>query len=336
MTRALGCHFSFELEFTEMGVSPGLNQATEPIALLLHEGLCGEHFGSLRRIRLNIAFRHQGPPPSGFRASDVSAYARYLDTLPKYSVQRKTASLEIKQTTSLSLKEFGDDCIPTVEGFEKLATEVLISLDSAQSRVSRLDEDDLVALLKRVRTLLKSMPREVVAFNRELARLKALDRARATASHETDPWAFLDVDWSKYHPAARELLDDPFFWDESDDYSPFGNDTGADIVDHYRSWRRKEGRPSSDALSQVEEVLEKWGMSEARDDARLVRDEAFIALAFAQVAFEGSAAPDVLSCAIGAIDRQLGLCARWQEPETRRTTLERMRKKLLSLGAERT
>jgi hypothetical protein len=37
------------------------------------------------------------------------------------------------------------------------------------------------------------------------------------------------------------VLDDPFFWQEADDFAPHGNDTGADLLADYRPWRRRTG-----------------------------------------------------------------------------------------------
>ena len=67
------------------------------------------------------------------------------------------------------------------------------------------------------------------------------------------------------------------------------------------------------------------------EDAQLVRDEAFIALAFAQAMLDGAVAEPVSSRALAAIDRQLPRHAVWPQSETRRATLERMKAKLVTL-----
>ena len=53
---------------------------------------------------------------------------------------------------------------------------------------------------------------------------------------QMDPWERLGIDWDDWHPAARKLLNDPFFWDQGSDYSPHGNDTGADLLADFKKW----------------------------------------------------------------------------------------------------
>lgn len=36
---------------------------------------------------------------------------------------------------------------------------------------------------------------------------------------------------------------DPLFTDEVNEYGPLGNDTGADVMGHYRQWRDSGNRP---------------------------------------------------------------------------------------------
>jgi uncharacterized protein YfeS len=82
----------------------------------------------------------------------------------------------------------------------------------------------------------------------------------------------------------------------------------------------------------VETILHEWGMPEVGDeDARLVRDEAFIALAFAQAMLDGAIEHSVSIRALAAIDRQLRGHTVWPRPELRRSTLEKMRAKLVAL-----
>jgi len=44
-------------------------------------------------------------------------------------------------------------------------------------------------------------------------------------------------DFAPFHPSARTLLPDDFFWDCDDYFSPVGNDDGADVLVGYLRWR---------------------------------------------------------------------------------------------------
>ncbi|MEP3635910.1 MAG: hypothetical protein ABJN14_01445 [Paracoccaceae bacterium] len=52
-----------------------------------------------------------------------------------------------------------------------------------------------------------------------------------------DPWDLLEIDWTKTPQAARDILDDPRDWSTGDDFSPHGNDTGADILGDWRTFK---------------------------------------------------------------------------------------------------
>jgi hypothetical protein len=85
-------------------------------------------------------------------------------------------------------------------------------------------------------------------------------------------------------------------------------------------------------VARVERLLEEWGMSEAGDRAdERVRDQAFVALAFAQAMLDGAVDGDVSARAMAAIDRQLGDLAAWPDPAARGATLEKVKAKLAAL-----
>jgi uncharacterized protein YfeS len=131
-------------------------------------------------------------------------------------------------------------------------------------------------------------------------------------------WEQLGIDWDDYHPKARDLLDDPFFWNVVDDYAPHGNDTGADLLADFMSWRRRHRSSAPGRF--LDTLFRRWGMArqikewqkkpvreyDGDDVITLeVHDEAVIALAFALIKVDGSC--DERSCqqAFAAIERQL-------------------------------
>lgn len=101
-----------------------------------------------------------------------------------------------------------------------------------------------------------------------------------------------DVDWSEYHPTARKLLADEFFWDPADEAGPHGHDAGADLLVEYLEERPENPREFLNAHL-LEAGLGDASTSSAAiaDDETL--DEAFgagslvLAVAFAQLKIEG-------------------------------------------------
>lgn len=66
---------------------------------------------------------------------------------------------------------------------------------------------------------------------------KALEIS-ANYYEQLDPWEKLYVNWAHMHPDARKILDRPEDWSQSDEFSPHGNDTGANIFAQWRHFAR--------------------------------------------------------------------------------------------------
>lgn len=116
----------------------------------------------------------------------------------------------------------------------------------------------------------------------------------------------LGVDWSRFHPSARQTLDDPLYWDEGAGVAPHGNDTGADVLAAYRRWRPRH-RADSAYQFLVGIWSEWWPEDEIAADAGIetLWTDAEVALAFAQLKVDGRCDPDVAGHAIDAIARKL-------------------------------
>jgi uncharacterized protein YfeS len=161
-----------------------------------------------------------------------------------------------------------------------------------------------------------------------------------------------DVDLSREdaHPRAREALVDAFFWDAADPCGPFGDETGREVLEAFRDYRVEE--PRGEALALLADLLATW---EVADDAwdvvdadavqaigaddelgLLLRDEAIVALAFAQIIVEGRVDPEVQRRAVVALTRQSlpALLHAWGERRLARAAhVERMRAVLGSFRA---
>ena len=120
------------------------------------------------------------------------------------------------------------------------------------------------------------------------------------------------------HPRARAALADDFFWDTADPCSPFGDETGREVLEAFRDFRVEE--PRGNPLTLLGELLARWEVADASWDTvdpdevqavgaddelgLLVRDEAILALAFAQIIVEGKVEPEVRRRALLALTRQ--------------------------------
>jgi uncharacterized protein YfeS len=127
-----------------------------------------------------------------------------------------------------------------------------------------------------------------------------------------------DLARDEAHPRAREALTDAFFWDASDPTGPFGGDTAREVLEEFRAFRADE--PRGALLELLGELLERWEIADtgwevvdepavlamgAEDElGLLVRDEAIIALAFAQIVDEGRIHPEIRRRAFLALARQ--------------------------------
>jgi uncharacterized protein YfeS len=151
-----------------------------------------------------------------------------------------------------------------------------------------------------------------------------------------------DLSRKDAHPRAREVLTDAFFWDASDPCGPFGDETGREVLESFRDFRIEEPRGNPIAL--LGQLLEEWEIADAHWDAvdadevqaigaddelgLLLRDEAILALAFAQIIVEGRVDLEVRRRAMLALVRQ-GLPALihgWGDSARARTArIERMR-----------
>jgi uncharacterized protein YfeS len=120
------------------------------------------------------------------------------------------------------------------------------------------------------------------------------------------------------HPKARLALTSAFFWNCSDDNTPFGNDNGADTFSFYREWRPTH--PSDPANDFLTALFQDWGVAASHWDvtapeqvAELIsedefsfthRDDVIIALAFGQIVVDGRVDADIKERALVALQRQ--------------------------------
>ena len=121
------------------------------------------------------------------------------------------------------------------------------------------------------------------------------------------------------YPRAARVLAEDFYWDCTDEFSPFGNDDGADALALFRQWRAEN--PISHPLEFLDELLQSWEVDncnwdvvDATEAVRLInedefsfraRDNCVIAVAFAQILFDEVIDSEIKRRVLLAINRQL-------------------------------
>lgn len=130
-------------------------------------------------------------------------------------------------------------------------------------------------------------------------------------------WERFGIDWSQYHPQAREILDDPFYWDPANDDSPHAAVAGAGFLADLRRWRAKHpaDSPWDFLVKQFRQVgcLGRFNEFRATDPSDYVprdshiaewHDRDVIALAFALLKVEGICDRKVGTAALQALARR--------------------------------
>lgn len=299
-------------------------------------------------VEANPCFRSTGPPRKTLEGH-YEEFHSSLERLPAVRFVAKTQCLNIRYASRVCSAEtalrYGG---PSLEVFALALREFAALLPGILERHKSLKGKVDRAGLKRA---LEAALAEAPTTESELKTLSMRVREEAReAAAKLSPWERLGIDWSEYHPQARELLDDPFFWEEADDYAPHGNDTGSDLLSEFRVWRRRNH--DLPVLRFLSHLLSKWGFKErvleyskkalsdwTVDDEMAINlfDEAAIALAFAQIKLEAVCDTEARDAALVSISRQLSseVAAHfgWTIPPERVSRLQQLRAVLVSSKA---
>jgi uncharacterized protein YfeS len=261
-----------------------------------------------------------------------------LNELPRIWFKRKKGLVEIAyQCQIIDADEILGESKPktvTYSQFGAACHEVVAVLKLLGKRLKPTDDFDFSAFERHLEKRLIHLPSTNKELARVIAELKNAERRRRASD---SPWDLLGIAWEDFHPKAREILDDPYFWDCTDDFSPNGNDVGAEILEAYRKWQ--SGSKKS-AITLFRKQIQGWGakpLDPAEDPSQSTYDEAIIGLAFAELKFTTECSQAVRDEALAAIDRQLQIARsrdrKWKPRELRIESLERMKKKLIATRA---
>ena len=283
---------------------------------------------ALAELTVTMHFATSGPARKTLERMYADFHAM-RPMLPKvvFRRSRQTACIDVssdlidgdewEHSRGLSLSLFN-------AGFE----ETLSAIQRLKTRLTPKDDFRLEAFISHCESQRPILP----ATDLELAELQNRTREREAAIRAAEsPWERLGIDWRDFHPDARLILDDPFFWECANDFSPHGNDTGADLLSDYRAWLKRH--PHDDPMQFLEVQARRWGMplDEAAGTDFEVLDETAVALAFAEFKLRGACRPSAAEFALRAVARQRAnalAAVSWPHREDRLKSLEAIETKL--------
>ncbi len=259
-------------------------------------------FGTaVSELTVTLHFASSGPP-RGTLENLYSTFNTNLLSLPKVAFRRKRGQVGIDIASNLiDASDFKNQRKLSLVLFRSGVAEVVTSLELLKSRLTPKDDFSLDAFLAHCRR------REAELPDTDEALMVLKDRIAINEAAIRDamtPWERLAIDWGDFHHEARRILDDPFFWEAANDFSPHGNDTGADLLPDYRRWLKLH--PSGDPLDFYHQLLQKWGITLGATDSVSVSvcNDARVALAFAELKLRADCYSSTAILAIESIQKQ--------------------------------
>jgi hypothetical protein len=242
--------------------------------------------------RFTLTFVQQGAyVPAHLHSGDVvrdgsdgqdTRWKAYLATLPTRRFARKKRELvmTLRGDPGLDFCDRGYLVNITTADLRIGAEMVLRALIHAQGTFKASDGVDLGPMIRSAETLLARTWPDDQAMRAELSVAHDLDRARMAAM---DPWAKIDM--RGFDPEARKILNDPSDWSVVNDFSPHGNDLGAEILHNWSALKTLEVARIADHFQ--------LDLNADTPEASLARIQISFALAFGHIKKSGDCPADL-------------------------------------------
>ncbi len=187
----------------------------------------GNYGSAIEEIYLIACLRNPVRDPWVGLENLFDSFHASLENLPKVTFYRRLKRVEITFASRRFTSEDDRGWEPKPDLCNRAMQEVTEMLLLLKKRVTAKDDFDLPRFLEDVQQLLAEKIDSAAEWLQIREQASAIEiRAREAKSS----WEQLGIDWDLYHPDARTILDDPFFWDSASDIAPHGNDTGADLL----------------------------------------------------------------------------------------------------------
>jgi uncharacterized protein YfeS len=240
-------------------------------------------------------------------------FHEYIESLPRITFRRKLKRIKI-EFLSEHFTADDDERPATAKDRMQAAEEFAAVLPLLRKRIKATDDFDLERFLADASEVLATKIETEEEW--EQIRQAATEKLKANRATKS-PWELLGIEWYRFHPNARKILDDPFYWESANELPPHGNDTGADLLEDFRRWHKRHPRTSP--LKFLDGLMESWCLEPidwlATDEKTIlhfdkeqpiplrVSNEAAIGLAFAVVKMRAKCPADVAEYGLAALDR---------------------------------
>lgn len=260
------------------------------------------NFGeSIKDIEIHVYFK--GGVPKKSLESLYKKYHDFIEELPSTKFYRKKKKFEIDYLSNLGdsdvVSGFG---APKYELFIDSAKEIASALKILKTKIKKTDHFNYEEFNIFINKKINMLPENDIEF---LKLQEILDLEWKRKLESMDEWEKLGIDWSDFHPTARVILNSTFFWKCADDFSPNGNDTGADVLSFYQDWRKKNR--AKPAIAFFNKLMKDWGVdmssTEKDDFSREAYEQSIVGLAFAQLKIDGACDSEISLLALKAIEK---------------------------------
>ncbi|MEX1028143.1 MAG: hypothetical protein WD049_09090 [Candidatus Paceibacterota bacterium] len=274
----------------------------------------GEYGSAIEEIEVVACLRSKSRKFRPTLEGLFDQFHEYIKSLPRITFRRKLKRVKIEFLSEHFTADDEKERNATPKQRMTAAQEVAEVLPLLRKRIKPTDEFDVERFLADASEVLATKIQTVEEWEtvREAAVKKRL-AIRATKS----PWELLEVDWDQFHPNARDILDEPFYWECANDLAPNGNDTGADLLEDFRRWHKRHPRTSP--IKFLDGLMKSWDIEPidwlATDEETVLHfdkeqpiplrvcNEAAVGLAFAAVKMRATCPADVAEFGLAALVR---------------------------------
>ncbi len=220
-----------------------------PVASFLEHMIVDDDFG-LAEL-LVVANFATALPASETLEGIHETFHRWLASLPNVKHEARKRKLTIEFESKIGLAE---DVLKNGPADPELFRAALNELNQVLDTLKRqlrskpgLRFAGLVAAVARGRSLLPEAADSIVTL------CELYDQERRIALVMMPWWEKFGIDWADYHANAKSLLDDPLFWNPTDD-------NAFDVLAGFKKWRPKNRRAS--ALNFLDSLFQSWGIDD--------------------------------------------------------------------------
>ena len=290
-------------------------------------------FGSaIEEIEVHVYV--EGGVPNSNSAPIHKQYHEFTADLPSTTFYRKKKRFQINYVSAASYEAVSGFEPPCLNLFMLVIKEIAEQFKLIKSKLKKGDDFAANEFEDCINSKLNTLPTNGIVFTEILQKLDLVRQEKWAGMSE---WEKLGVDWEDYHSEAKIILDDPFYWQTADDFSPHGNDSGSDAMGIYRE-RYKAIRQNS-GTKVVNQILDDWGFSDASDEgdheSREIYFEIVLGVIFAQLKYQAKCDIDLKETALEVIQcskaHHIKLYADWPLLDSKIQSLEMMENKLKSI-----